>query len=432
MNDIQTENLTKCHQELLENFQIRGSIVAPILRQKQLIGLLCAHQCSGPRQWEEEEVDLFTQLSMQLGFALDQAALLDYTEKARQEARQEADEKTEEQRRQKEFLQRRATELLKEVEPVSRGDLTIRAMVTPDEVGTIAESYNTIIKSLREIVMQVQVSSQSVADTASVNESAVSTLSNESRRQMQGIHEALGKIQIMVQSIQGVAERAKRAEMSVQIATQTLQAGDEAMNRTVAGISNIRETVSETAKKVKRLGEASQKISKVVSLINGFASQTNLLALNAAVEASRAGEDAKGFRVVAEEVRTLAQQSATATAEISQLVEEIQAQTNDVISAMETGTDQVVSGTHLVEESRQQLGQISDVSRTINQLVKEISQAAVVQTETSSAVSKTMQQVAAIADATSKQSDTVANSFAHLMQVAEELQISVAQFKVKE
>jgi methyl-accepting chemotaxis protein PixJ len=409
LHDIDAESLADCHRSLLDGFQVRASIVAPILQNGQLIGLLCAHQCSKARQWEAEEIELFTQLAIQLGFALDQASLLEYTEKARLEARQEADAKTAEQRQQKEFLQARAKELLTEVAPVVRGDLTVRPRVTPDEMGTIAESYSTVIQSLCQLVTQVQTASKSVAETTSSNESAVSDLSTEAREQMQAINQVLEQINAMVESIQGVAKRSKRAEQIVALATQTIQAGDEAMDRTVSGFSAIRETVAETAKKVKSLGEASQKISRVVSLINGFASQTNLLALNASIEAARAGEEGQGFAVVAEEVRSLAQQSAAATAEIAQLVVEIQTQTSEVAAAMESGTDQVVNGTQLVEESRQQLSHISEASNV---------------------VSVTMQQVSAIADQTSKQSETVADSFSHLQKVAQELHVSVAQFKV--
>ena len=169
----------------------------------------------------------------------------------------------------------------------------------------------------------------------------------------------------------------------------------------------------------------------MVSLIKGFAAQTNLLALNAAIEAAKAGEEGQGFGVVAEEVRSLAQQSTSATSEIEQLVEEIQAQTNEVMLAMETGTDQVVAGTTLVAESRQKLSQINAVGNQIGQLVREIAQATTTQTAASSNVSATMQEVAAIADDTSKQSEIVANSFANLLKVAQELQVSVSQFKVR-
>lgn len=351
-------------------------------------------------------------------------------EQARQEARQEADAATQQQRQEKEFLQKRALELLIEVDPVSRGDLTVRANVTADEIGTVADSYNAIIRSLRQIVQQVQGATQSVTQTAQDNEVAVKQMATESIQQSVVIANALQQIQRLTETSQGVADRAKQATAQVQLATQAVQAGDLAMNRTVSGISTIRETVSETAKKVKRLGEASQKISKVVNLISGFAAQTNLLALNAAIEAARAGEEGRGFSVVAEEVRALAQQSAAATAEIEQLVEEIQSQTSAVVIAMEAGTEQVVAGTDLVEESRQKLGQISDVSTQVNQLIQEIAQAAADQTQTSTTVSQTMQDVAAIATTTSHQSEDVAQSFTHLLEVAQGLKVSVAQFKI--
>ena len=234
----------------------------------------------------------------------------------------------------------------------------------------------------------------------------------------------------MAESSRGVETRAKQAEQGMQVAVAVLKEGDEAMNLTVEGISEIRETVSETAKKVKRLGETSQKISRIVNLISNFAAQTNLLALNAAIEAARAGEEGRGFSVVAEEVRDLAEQSAISTAEIEQLVEEIQSQTNEVVAAMETGTEQVVTGTKLVQNAREKLNQIAIVSKQVNSIVREIAIAADTQTQTSDRMGQTMQDVAAIAEDASKQSEEVARSFSELLQVAQDLQVSVSQFKV--
>ncbi|MDX1977776.1 MAG: methyl-accepting chemotaxis protein, partial [Pseudanabaenaceae cyanobacterium bins.68] len=334
------------------------------------------------------------------------------------------------QRQEKELLQRRALELLIQVDPVSRGDLTVRADVTADEVGTIADSYNAIIRSLRKLVTEVQGASQAVSNTAGENEQAVKTVASESISQVESINQALNQIKALAQSSRGVEVRAKQAEEQVAIATLAAREGDDAMNRTVEGISTIRETVSETAKKVKRLGEASQKISRVVNLISGFATQTNMLALNAAIEAARAGEQGRGFSVVAEEVRDLAEQSAAATAEIEQLVTEIQVQTNEVVGAMEAGTEQVVAGTQLVEESRAKLVQVSQASELVNQLIQDISKAAVAQAKTSNKVGLSMQNVAAIATSASQQSEQVASSFSELLKVAQELQASVSQFKV--
>jgi twitching motility protein PilJ len=351
-------------------------------------------------------------------------------ENARREARAEADARAEEQKQEKELLQRRALELLMEVDPVSQGDLTIRANVTADEVGTIADSYNAIIRNLRKLVLEVQSATQSVTQTASDNEISVRSVSNEAVKQSVAINLALEEIKLMAESSRGVEDKAKQAERGMQVAVKVLQEGDEAMNSTVLGISEIRETVAETAKKVKRLGETSQKISRIVNLISNFAAQTNLLALNAAIEAARAGEEGRGFSVVAEEVRDLAEQSANSTAEIEQLVEEIQAQTNEVVAAMETGTEQVVSGTKLVQNAREKLTQISMVSKQVNSLVQSIAVAADTQTKTSDRIGESMQNIAAIAEDTSKQSEDVAQSFSELLQVAQDLKVSVSQFKV--
>ncbi len=412
-NNIHKAGLTECYLKQLEAFAVQANLVAPILQGGKLLGLLIAHQCSAPRNWEQADIDMFSQLATQIGFALDRANLLEQQKTAR------------------EFLQKRALELLIEVDPVSRGDLTIRANVTEDEIGTVADSYNSTIGSLRKIVSQVQQAAIQVAATTTNNQGSVQGLSTEALRQTQEIAAALEQVQQMSNSIRAVAANASQAEAAVQQANATVQAGDAAMNRTVDGILAIRETVAETSKKVKRLGESSQKISKVVNLIGTFADQTNLLALNASIEAAHAGEQGRGFAVVADEVRVLARQSAAATAEIEALVKDIQTETNEVVAAMEAGTEQVVTGTRLVDETRQSLTKIGVVSTEISTLVAAIAQATVAQSKASDSVSHTMTDVAAIAGKTSSEAANVSASFRELLEVAQELQASVGQFKVK-
>ena len=410
--NIYEAGLTECYIKQLEEFAVKANLVAPILHNNQLLGLLIAHQCSETRTWQQAEIDLFAQLATQAGFALDRAHLL------------------EQQRTAKEKLQQRALELLTEVDPISRGDLTIRANVTEDEIGTVADSYNSTIGSLRKIVTQVQTAAKQVAETTNSNEISVQDLSVEALRQAEEITAALDRIQEMSNSIRVVAANAEQAEAAVKQATQTVEAGDAAMNRTVNGMLAIQETVAETSTKVKRLGEASQKISKVVKLIGTFADQTNLLALNAAIEAARAGEEGRGFAVVADEVQSLALQSAQATAEIESLVTDIQTETNEVVAAMEAGTLQVAEGTLLVDETRQSLNQITAVSTQISALVSAIAQASVTQSQASESVTQTMTDVAAIAQHTSNEATLVSASFKELLAVAQQLQASAGQFKV--
>lgn len=417
--NILDADLPPDQMRFLERLEVKANLEVPILHEGQPFALLMAHHCSDTHDWQPSEINFFKQLAGQLGLSLDRVLLLEQTEQLAQE-----------QRQLKEDLQKRALELLMEVDPISKGDLTIRAKVTADEIGTIADSYNATVANLRKIVIQVQAAASQVSTTTSTNEASVQALSTEALRQAEEIATALDRAQEMAQSVQLVASNAEQALAAVQQAAQTVEEGDVAMNRTVDGILAIRETVAETAKKVKHLGESSQKISTVVSLISTFAAQTNLLALNASIEAARAGEDGRGFGVVADEVRALAQQSAEATSEIEKLVAAIQGETNEVVAAMEAGTEQVVTGTKLVDETRQSLNKITAASSKISSLVEAITDATFVQSQASEAVTQTMTNVAEIANKTSKEAGLVSSSFVELLKVAQTLQEDVGQFKV--
>lgn len=365
-----------------------------------------------------------------------QELLISQEEAARQQlavqaeiARQQ-EENSRQQQQAKEFLQNRALELLMEVAPLRQGDLTIRAKVTADEIGTIADSYNATINNLREIINQVQRAASQVDLTAADSATSVQELAQDALQQANVIHAALTNIAEMTTSIATVAQNAQATEQAMQLANQTVQEGDVAMNRAMEGILTVRETVTETARKVQQLGASSDKISKVVKLIGAFAAQTNLLALKASIEAARAGEEGRGFVVLADEVRSLAQQSAQATDEIEQLVASIQTDTREVIVAMERGTQQTLTGTELLETTRQNLTRMIQTTEQISQLVQAIAEATTAQSQTSAVVSETMTDVAAIANQTSNRSTRVQEAFQNLLTVAEDLQKTVGRFKL--
>ncbi len=426
IENIDEVDIDPCYRGQLEPFGVKANIVAPILVADHLLGLLVSHQCSGPRIWEDTEITFFRQIAVQLGFALEQADLF----AEREQSRMAAEALSEERQRQKEALQNQLIALLGDVEGAAKGDLTVRAEVTADEIGIVADFFNSIVESLRQIVVQVKQAASQVNVSLGDNEAEIRKLAESALKQAEDTTRTLASVETMTRSIQDVAESARQTALVAHQASDTATTGGAIMDLTVQNILGLRETVAETAKKVKRLGESSQQISKVVSLINQIALQTNLLAINAGIEAARAGEEGQGFAVVAEEVGELAARSANATQEIEKIVANIQLETSEVVEAMEQSTSQVVEGTRLVEDVKQSLSQIVDVSRQIDQLVQSISDATVSQVETSTSVTELMQGIAQISEQTSDSSRLVSGSLQKTVKIAQELQESVGTFRV--
>jgi len=342
----------------------------------------------------------------------------------------EAQRKAQEQEQAKEDLQRQVIRLLDDVEGAARGDLTVQAEVTADVLGAVADSFNLTIQNLREIVEQVSVAARQVNQGSTENEIFARSLSADALRQAEELAVTLNSVQVMTESIQRVAESAREAEEVARTASSTALKGGESVEHTVAGILAIRETVAETTRKVKRLAESSQEISKIVALISQIASRTNLLALNASIEAARAGEAGRGFAIVADEVRQLADRAAKSSKEIEQIVLQIQSETGSVMMAMEEGTQQVIEGTRLAEQAKRSLEDIIQVSNRIDVLVRSITADTVEQTETSRAVAQVMQSVELTAQETSQEAQRVSGSLQSLVSVASDLLTSVDRFKV--
>ncbi len=340
-------------------------------------------------------------------------------------------QEAERQRQGKERLQQGAINLLLEIEGANRGDLTATAKVQEGEMGSIADAFNTVIFSLRQIVIQVQTAANLVHSSAFESEASVQKLSDQAKTQAKVVAQALSSVAEMGQSIQSVASSAQEAAVFAGQAMVAAQEGDKTMDRTVSSIETIRSSVAETTKKAKRLAESSQEISKIVSIISGISEKTNILAFNASIEAARAGKNGQGFRVVADEVRRLAERVTDSTKEIEQLVSTIQQETTDVLQTMEGSTMQVATGTQLVAKTKQTLQGLAYISKEFDQRLQSISASTVSQAQTSRIVNNTMQEVAAIAQTTSSESEAVLSSLQELVEVAEELQKSVSRFRVE-
>ncbi len=425
-SDIYNAGLTDCHLGQLEPYQVRANLVAPIVVEDKLLGLLVAHECTGPREWSASAINFIRRAATQLGYALEQAEATWQREIALAQTKTLSEERL----RRQEQLQEQLINLLGDVEAVADGNLTVRADVSAGEIGTVADFFNAIVESLRQVVTQVKRSANQVNDSLGQNEVAIQLLAQEALQQAEQTTLTLDSVEAMTASIQQVAHQAKEAAAVARSASETATMGEEAMDLTVGNIMSLRQTVGQTAKKVKRLGESSQQISKAVLLINQISQQTNLLAINAGIEAARAGEDGQGFAAVAEEVGELATRSASATEEIERIVEDIQRETSDVVEAIEQSTSQVVEGTRRVEDARASLAQILAGSQKMDELARSISLATSSQVQTSTSVSSLMEEIAQLAKRTSASSKQVSEALNQTVMVAQDLQAQVATFVV--
>ncbi|MCP3906497.1 MAG: methyl-accepting chemotaxis protein, partial [Oceanicoccus sp.] len=257
-------------------------------------------------------------------------------------------------------------------------------------------------------------------------------LAEASEHQAQEIAGASAAVNEMAVTIDQVssnaAESAGVAERSVAIANT----GAEVVQNTINGMDNIREQIQETSKRIKRLGESSQEIGDIVSLINDIADQTNILALNAAIQASMAGDAGRGFAVVADEVQRLAERSSAATKQIGALVKTIQSDTNEAVISMEQTTAEVVRGARLAQDAGTALEEIEEVSQELAELIQNISNAARQQASSAGHISNTMNVIQEITSQTSSGTTATAQSIGNLADMANELRESVAGFKLPE
>ena len=322
--------------------------------------------------------------------------------------------------------------LLDEIADLADGDLTTQATVTEDFTGAIADSINYAIDQMRSLVSAINETALQVSTAAQETQATAMHLAEASEHQAQEIAGASAAINEMAVSIDQVSANASEssavAERSVAIANK----GAEVVQATIHGMDNIREQIQETSKRIKRLGESSQEIGDIVSLITDIADQTNILSLNAAIQASLAGDAGRGFAVVADEVQRLAERSAAATKQIEALVKTIQNDTNEAVISMETTTSEVVRGARLAQDAGVALEEIENVSKNLADLIQNISNAARQQASSEGNISNTMNVIQEITSQTSAGTTATAKSIGNLADMANKLRESVAGFKLPE
>ena len=339
--------------------------------------------------------------------------------------RRAAESETENKRNQEAILR-----LLNEMGDLADGDLTIRAKVTEDITGAIADSMNYTIDELRTLVTGVNNASTSVSAKSQQAQAVSVQLLDAAEKQSKEIQDTTQQVLGVAQTLTTVSSN---AEESSQVAMRSLAASDKgrvAVQNSISGMNDIREQIQETSKRIKRLGESSQEIGEIVELISDITEQTNVLALNAAIQAASAGEAGRGFSVVAEEVQRLAERSGEATKQIGAIVKTIQADTQDAVAAMEKSTTGVVEGAKLSDAAGQALSEIDTVTKNLANLIQRISADTQAQAATANKVARNMQDILEINRQTTTGTQQTASSIKELADVASDLKASVSGFKL--
>jgi twitching motility protein PilJ len=321
-------------------------------------------------------------------------------------------------------------QLLNEISDLADGDLTIRATVTEDITGAIADSVNYAIEELGSLVRRINDTAERITDSTEEARRISGELLEAAQTQTEKIEEADGIVQDMAHALHETAASAEGAAASAGRSLEASAKGAQAVNETIEGMNRIRDQIQETAKRIKRLGESSQEIGEIVELISDITDQTNVLALNAAIQAAAAGEAGRGFTVVAEEVQRLAERSAEATKQIAAIVKTIQADTQDAVGSMEAATREVVAGTALSDSAGAALEEISQVAKETATRITQIAHDIQAQAERGAQVSALMREILAITQQTREGTERTVQSVESLAELAADLRGSVAGFRV--
>ncbi len=313
------------------------------------------------------------------------------------------------------------------------GDLTKRIEVqNDDELGELSRWFNTFMDKLQDIISQVAQSTEHIASATEEISSSATQMSQSSETQKDQTNQVATAMQEMSSTVLQVSENSNKAAESAKRSGEIARSGGEIVGETVQVIQNVATATRETAVKIQELGKSSDQIGQIIGVIDDIADQTNLLALNAAIEAARAGEQGRGFAVVADEVRKLAERTTQATKEIAQMIKTIQEETQRAVEAMESGTTTVERGVQSATKAGDSLQEIIHSSEQVGEMIMHIATAATQQSSATEQVNSNMEQIAKLVQESAVGAQQSAKACADLSNLALDLQAMVGRFKLGE
>ena len=313
--------------------------------------------------------------------------------------------------------------ILQAVQQLSERDLTVKAPVTEDVIGTVSDSINALASETARVLYGVTGIADQVAQVSTKLKEQAGLVAQTAQEERAGVQMMVESLLDATQTMNRVAALAEQSNQSADQATQMTDNALHTVNDTVKGMESIRETIAETEKRIKRLGERSQEISGIVNLINTISERTHVLALNASMQAAVAGEAGRGFAVVAEEVQRLAESSRNATQQIATLVGNIQLETNETINTVNQTIGQVVQGSEQAQKAGEQMRRTQEVTAQLVAQVYDIAQASEQQKSMSAnlleavqRIGETTEQTAVQIEAQNKEADTLQQAAASLLE----------------
>lgn len=329
-------------------------------------------------------------------------------------------------------LQQQIKELLMIVSAAADGDFTVTAQVTADALGALSDSFNLMVSDLSVLMKDVKISADKITDFATESLSTIKLMATGANNQAKEIDQITTLSREMASLANNTYESAKRAAESAKLTKEKGESGGETIKKSIEGMQRIRETVLETSRRVKLLDEYSTKVGEITDFISDISNRTNLLALNATIEAARAGEAGRGFTVVADEIRNLAERSKRAASDISKLVEDIQYGTSEAIMAMDQGNQEVAEGTKMVDQAGNALKEILVAVNVSATSVEEITSAAQNQLKSNENIAKVMEKIASIAQETAEGAKKSENEIMKLEDMSKSLDNAVSKFKLSQ
>jgi len=387
-------------------------LVSP--QEQRLLGILSLDQPEDGKVPSLETIEIVEMFANQTALAISTSRLF------------------EERERERKAMEDGIFELLYQLEQVRHGNLNVRIQLSSEKLGPVAGLLDVVLSTVSSLLTDAREASVIVSHDTSAMSAAATSLAQRAEEQNQQIRDISAAIESLAETSNMIAATARESSAIANDALVISSVGREAAERAASGMSSVREMALQSVKKMKRLGESAQDIGEIVQMVADFASQTNLLALNATIEAARAGEHGRGFAIVAKEIRNLAISSAEATQQIHARIRGIQAETNNVVVAIEHSTQQVVMQSELASQAGSALEEVDAVTRKISVAINDMNETAIRQAEAAVGIAANMAGVSGISMQTRESLEQMRVSMEKLVERSRSLLDAISVFRLND